>query len=111
MTQSDTWAPQACTLPQAERPLRQAEFGSLFAAGVRSVDRVDAVHLRLILDPAFERITRELTEREVECCSFFTFTLERSGDDLRLDIQVPTSQAAVLTALANQAEARGRSDG
>ena len=110
MTQSHSWAPQACTLPQAERPLRQAEFGSLFATAVRSVHRVGAVHLRLILDPAFERMTRELTEREGECCSFFTFTLEQSGDDLRLDIQVPPSQAAVLAALANQAEAPRRSD-
>ena len=110
MTQSETWAPQACTLPQAERPLRQAEFGALFAAALRGVSRVDAVQLRLILDPAFERLTRDLMEREVACCSFFTFTLGRSGDDLWLDIQVPVSQAAVLAALANQAEAARRSD-
>lgn len=110
MTQSDTWAPQACTLPQEERPLRQAEFGALFAAALRGISRVDAVHLRLILDPAFEGPTRDLTGREVACCSFFTFTLERSGDDLWLDIQVPAAQAAVLAALANQAEASRRSD-
>jgi hypothetical protein len=110
MTQSDTWAPQACTLPQEERPLRQAEFSALFAAALRGINRVDAIHLRLILDPSFERLTRDLTDREVACCSFFTFTLERSGDDLWLDIQVPAAQAAVLAALANQAEASRRSD-
>ena len=110
MTQTDTWAPQACTLPLAERPLRQAEFGSLFGAALRGVRRIDPVHLRLILDPAFEQPTRDLTEREVACCSFFTFTFERSGDELRLDIQVPAAQAAVLAALANHAEASRRSD-
>jgi hypothetical protein len=110
MTQSDTWAPQACTLSQAERPVRQAEFRALFAAALRGVDRVDALHLRLILDPAFERLTRDLTEREVACCSFFIFTLAQSGDDLWLDIQVPTSQAAVLAAFTTQVEASRRAD-
>ena len=104
MTRSETWAPQACTLPQEERPLRRAEFDALFAAALRAVSRLDPVHLRLILDPAFEQLTRDLTDREVACCSFFTFTLERSGDELWLDIQVPASQAFVLEALANQAE-------
>ena len=109
MTQSETWAPQACTLPQAERPLRRAEFDALFAAALRGVDRVDPVHLRMILDPEFEQLTRDLTDREVACCSFFAFAIERSGDDLWLDIHVPASQAGVLAALANQAEASRRS--
>jgi hypothetical protein len=109
MTPFKTWAPQACTLPREERPLRQAEFGALFAAALRGLDRVDSVHLRMILDPGFEQPTRDLTDREVACCSFFTFTLERSGDDLWLDIQVPASEAGVLEALANQAEASSRS--
>ena len=69
------------------------------------------MHLRLILDPAFERLTLDLTEREVGCCSFFTFTLEQSGDDLWLDIQVPTSQAAVLAAFTTEVEASRRGDG
>lgn len=110
MTPPKTWAPQACTLPREERPLRQAEFGALFAAALRALYRVDPVHLRMILDPGFEQLTRDLTDREVACCSFFTFTLERSGDDLWLDIQVPPSEAGVLEALASQAEASGRSD-
>jgi len=110
MTRSKTWAPQACTLPREERPLRQAEFGALFTAALRGLDRVDPVHLRMILDPGFEQLTRDLTDREVACCSFFTFTLERSGDDLWLDIQVSASQAGVLEALADLAEASRRSD-
>ena len=110
MTRSKTWAPQACTLPREERPLRQAEFGALFAAALWGLDRVDPVHLRMNLDPGFEQLTRDLTDREVACCSFFTFTLERSGDDLWLDIQVPASQVGVLEALADQAEASRRSD-
>jgi hypothetical protein len=111
MTRSKTWAPQACTLPREERPLRQAEFGALFAAALQELDRVDPVHLRMILDPGFEQLTRDLTDREVACCSFFTFTLEQSGDDLWLDIQVPTSQAAVLAAFTTEVEASRRGDG
>ena len=32
----DDWAPDACTLPTAERPLRVAEFDDLFTFVVRA---------------------------------------------------------------------------
>jgi hypothetical protein len=36
MTTNDPgWAPQACTLPAAERAVRVAEFDELFATGMR----------------------------------------------------------------------------
>jgi hypothetical protein len=105
MTDSPTLSPQTCTLPRDERPVRQAEFDTLFAAALRAVDRVDARHLRLILDPRFENIARDLTGRETECCSFFSFGFERFADELKLNIYVPASQAGVLDALARRADA------
>ncbi|MDG4801140.1 MerR family transcriptional regulator [Micromonospora sp. WMMD980] len=47
-----SWAPQACTLPTAERPLRPAEFDRLFHDAVHATDRVSARHLRLRLAAA-----------------------------------------------------------
>jgi hypothetical protein len=43
------WVPQACTLPTADQPLRQAEFDALFATAVRAFDRPDPTRLRLTL--------------------------------------------------------------
>lgn len=103
------WVPQACTLPSAEQPLRVAEFDTLFAAALRGVDRVAPTELRLVLDGAagFETFARDLTARETQCCSFFTFTFSRAEDRLLLDVQVPIAQVAVLDALADRAAAAG----
>ena len=97
----------ACTLPAAERPLRQAEFDTLFATAVRGQRRSAATRLRLVLDPAAEHEARDLTARETACCSFFTFTLTSVGDDLLLDIEVPPAHAQVLDSLARRAAAAG----
>ncbi|GLZ06587.1 hypothetical protein Acsp03_40530 [Actinomadura sp. NBRC 104412] len=46
------WAPQACTLPTAERPLRLAEFDALFAEAVTEVRPAAPGELQLVLRPA-----------------------------------------------------------
>jgi hypothetical protein len=102
MTSDDpVWAPEACTLPTVERPLRLAEFDDLLATAVRGQRRLSATALRWDLDPAAEATARDLTRRESECCSFFTFTF-RPG---RLDIEVPPAHADVLAALERRAAA------
>src|SRR5690348_16526591 len=63
----------ACTLPTAERPLRLAEFQTLFATALRGQERLSPTHLRWRIDPAAESTARDLTARESECCSFFAF--------------------------------------
>ncbi|MGN9841382.1 hypothetical protein ACTMTI_24960 [Nonomuraea sp. H19] len=95
------WVPEDCTLPTAEQPLRVAEFDALFTEALRGVERIDNTHLRLRLDGAdhVERTARELTARETSCCSFFTFTFDRTAEDLTLDVQVPPAHAAVLDGL------------
>ena len=106
MTTNDpVWAPQACTLPTAERPVRVAEFDELFATGLRGQQRLARTRLRWRLDVAAEATARDLTGREIQCCSFFTFTFTPAGDALQLDVEVPAGHAAVLDALARRAAA------
>jgi hypothetical protein len=101
--------PDACTLPTVERPLRLAEFDALFASAVRRVEPVTAQHVRMWLSgPAgLARTVRDLTARETECCSFFSFTItpEPAGDGeaLWLDVAVPARYTDVLASLAERA--------
>ncbi|MFC7550781.1 hypothetical protein [Plantactinospora sp. GCM10030261] len=69
--------PDACTLPTADQPLRGAEFENLFARAVRSVDRIDARHVRIRLagEPRLDATVRDLVARESRCCGFFGFTV------------------------------------
>jgi hypothetical protein len=102
------WVPDACTLPTVQLPLRLAEFDQLFADSVRGLDRLGPEHLRMYLDSAeqVEATVRDLTARETQCCSFFTFTIERpEPDSLTLDVRVPTAHIPVLDALADRATA------
>jgi hypothetical protein len=99
------WVPQACTLPTIERPLRRAEFDSLFATALRAQQRVAPTRLRWTLDPAAEDLARDLTARETGCCSFFTFTFALSADVVHVDVEVPASHVDVLDALADHAAA------
>ncbi|SCE85795.1 hypothetical protein GA0074696_1267 [Micromonospora purpureochromogenes] len=106
VTTDDSWAPDACTLPTPERPLRLAEFDQFFRDAVQGVDRLSAQHLRLQLDGAaqVEETARDLTAREQSCCSFFAFDIARPGpDSLTLDVRVPAAHVDVLDALAERA--------
>ena len=94
----ETWAPEACTLPTAERPFRVAEFDDLFATHLRRAERVDPQTLDLTLNPESRAAVEDLTARETECCSFFSFTLTGTTE-LHLRITVPPTQTAVLDGL------------
>lgn len=95
----------ACTLPTAAQPLRIAEFDALFATALHRIERIDARHLRLTLtrDGGLEDTVRDLTARESRCCTFFTFTITPTGDQVVLDVQVPDTQTAVLDGLVTLA--------
>jgi hypothetical protein len=108
-TNDQAWAPQACTLPAAERPVRAAEFDELFATALRGQQRLAPTVLRWRLDPAAEPAARDLVSRESGCCSFITFTFARAGDALQVDVEVPAASAGVLDALAERAAAGMRS--
>jgi hypothetical protein len=102
----------ACTLPTEEQPLRVAEFEELFAAHLVGVEQPAPTRGRLTFDagaPGVEHQIRDLTARESECCSFFTFTLAPAAQPGRLvlDIEVPGSQQPVLGALMQRAAELG----
>lgn len=99
-------AVDVCTLPSAERPLRVAEFGELFARSLRRVVQVSRTRLRLELDAAAAGAARDLAGRETGCCSFFTFGFEPAGEDaVWMDVGVPLERAGVLAGLAARARA------
>ena len=70
-------APDACTLPTAERPLRVAEFDALFAGHLRCLEWHGraAMSMDLSGDVGLTEAVRDLVERESACCSFFSFTV------------------------------------
>jgi hypothetical protein len=98
-------APDACTLPTAERPLRIAEFDDLFRTAATAVTRIGPYVARWLLtpDPAVPARTADLVARESMCCSFFDFTLRVAQGSLTLDVAVPAEQAAVLEGLVDRA--------
>lgn len=96
------WVPEACTLPNAEQPLRLAEFDDLFLASVRGGERVAPRHLRVTLTGGqnLADAVRDLAERETQCCSFFIFAVdEPQSGVVQLDIEVPAGHVDVLDAL------------
>jgi thioredoxin len=111
---SVAWAPvDACTLPTAQQPLREAEFDALFATALRSVERPEPQWLRLTLDgdADAEAAVRDLTARESSCCSFFDFQLTAADGALTLDVRVPEARVEVLDGLARQAVTAGAGTG
>jgi hypothetical protein len=110
---TDLWiAPDACTLPTVEQPLRIAEFDAIFESYVLRVDQLGPTKVRMILagpDDLIEQV-QDLADRESACCSFFRFALGKSRGDrpgqrlVQLDIEVPAGRSAVLAALANRAK-------
>ncbi len=103
---SSECAPDACTLPDAERPLRVAEFDALFRRALRAIGRVDETSVRMTLagDEALLPAVDDLTARETECCSFFRFTITQLGNGvLELDVAVPPAHVGMLDGLARLA--------
>jgi hypothetical protein len=105
MDSTETWADvDACTLPTAERPLRVAELDDLLSS-VTAVQRPAPTLLRIDLAGHDELLetARDLAARETACCSFFTFTVTRSPNGVRMDIAVPDARVDILDALAERA--------
>jgi hypothetical protein len=88
-----------------EQPLRVREFDELFAEALVGVDRVGPTRLRMALagGAAIAERARDLTARESECCSFFSFAITTDGHGVAIDIEVPAAQVAVVDALAARA--------
>jgi hypothetical protein len=99
-------APAACTLPTTDRPLRLAEWDGLFTDAATRVRRTERLRATIELRPDSRLAARaaDLSVRETQCCSFFTFAVTASGGAVGLDIAVSAEHAEVLDALARRAE-------
>ncbi|WP_433222030.1 hypothetical protein ACQP00_22355 [Dactylosporangium sp. CS-047395] len=102
-------APDACTLPTAEQPLRLAEFDALFARALRSVEVFGATRARMVFagPEDLEDTVRDLAAREAACCSFFAFTVTPGRGGVALDIEVPPRYGDVLEALVQRGSTLG----
>lgn len=100
------WAPDSCTLPTAQRPLREAEFDALLARAVAPPRRDGATRLLLRLPAADAATARDLAARESSCCTFFVFAVTVEGDETVLDVRVPLRHTGVLDAVEARAAAR-----
>ena len=66
MTTNDpVWAPQACTLPTAKRPVRVAEFDELFATGLRGQQRLDFPFQRRVARAGGQNHISAIIQREL----------------------------------------------
>ncbi|WP_433205499.1 hypothetical protein ACQP1G_18115 [Nocardia sp. CA-107356] len=99
-------APQACTLPTEQQPVRVEEFALLFATALRKIERPAPTLLRLELDAAATATAQHLAARETSCCTFFAFTFTPAQPGtVVMNIEVPPAHIAVLDGLAAQAAA------
>lgn len=112
MTASWTDDAPSCTLPTAERPLRQAAFDRLFAETLVDARRLarDRAVLALAGPAGTEQRVRDLAAAETSCCSFFDFTVMPvppggAAERVTLEVRVPRARAAVLDALVDRARA------
>jgi hypothetical protein len=100
---------EACTLPTVERPLRLAEFETLFSGHLTDlVWAGDLLRLSLSGGPGVRAEVADLTARETACCSFFDFTLSGPPDAMVLEVGVPAERREILDGLAALAEAARR---
>lgn len=101
MTRMDAtgWAPESCTLPTVERPLREQEFERLFRDHLRKVRRVTPTIAELELAAGSAEPARDLARRETGCCSFFSFDVRDGEEGVVLTVEVPPLNVPVLDAL------------
>jgi hypothetical protein len=100
------WAPDSCTLPTAERPVRSAEFDQVFGQWLRRVSRLSdrRSQWEFDVDPGQAARIADLLRRETDCCSFFTFTMTGGAPGKAVvDVAVPAAHTGVLDALNRRA--------
>ena len=101
------WAPAACTLSTKQQPARAADWDDFFGTVVLDIRRVTPILARMELrpDPAVAAQAADLGAREIQCCSFFTFSQTATSGKLTLEVGVSSEQVAVLDALLELAAA------
>jgi len=95
-----------CTLPREDMRERGEEFRRLFARGLK---RREADGSRVVWTFAWthelERDARALAKTEQGCCSFWSFDVRRSGDELHWEAKVPPDRIEAIAMLDSIAAA------
>jgi hypothetical protein len=90
----------ACTLDQHDLALRRARWTRLVSAALHErTPHASGVRLRFHGSAAVEAELDELIRSERECCSFATWSLQRAGDDVLLEVSAPPSAVAAVYSL------------
>jgi hypothetical protein len=89
-----------CTLPDAEMPGRGEAFRALFSRGLlRREVSAERAAWTFSWSADLERDARALAAAEQGCCSFWIFDIQRIGDELRWQAQVPPDRANAIQLL------------
>jgi hypothetical protein len=83
---------EACPLSGEDLAIRLTEFGALFSRAL-SRERVGE-RAQFRFSKADEHVLRDLTRREKECCSFWSFDIRADNGDLVLDVGVESPRFA-----------------
>jgi hypothetical protein len=95
-----TKVPIACTLTAGAAVDRLAEWRSFLSSMVQKVDHGrNSTTLTLVRGTDSLMTAVDLAEREKACCSFFEFSIELTGPDAQLHVEVPEEAAPILADL------------
>lgn len=86
--------PIACTLTPKQATRQLDEWGGL-RARARSVESIEG-GVRVVLPAEVEAETRDLADRESQCCAFLTLDVMRDADDVVLTITGPADAQPVI---------------
>ncbi len=92
--------PIACTLQPSDARSQLGEWQELGGRVSERAERVSPTRLELTLVPGADIApVIDLAQREIACCSFFSFALEIQVEHLVLVVEVPAEAAGILDQL------------
>jgi hypothetical protein len=82
--------PIACSLTASEQADRGNEFAAILGRGLLAREETArGIRLRFSRSPGLQEDLAELTSREKECCPFFDFQIQVSGQEVVLEVGAP----------------------
>lgn len=91
----------SCKLDEQGAHQRNLEFADVVERGLTSRERTEdgAVLLTFAKRRGLEDDLRELIRRESQCCGFFTFEVDSSGDEIAIRVEAPAENSDYLDEL------------
>ena len=95
-----TKIPIACTLETNDLRTRVDEWAEMLARAASREMTDTGARVAFARDAALAAELADLMAREVDCCSFFTFTLTVSHDEIVLGVSAPEEAKDLVRAFA-----------